>query len=61
MTSTKQLGQRQNSFRQLCVLWIRKNRSDIVKAIDKELDKTYPRSKRQRRPKMELPDNMPKT
>jgi len=47
---------RQNDFRQMCVLWLRQNRPDVVQSFYAELDKKYPL----RRARIKLPEGTPK-
>ena len=48
---------RQNDFRQMCVLWIRENRPDVVAALYKELDKRFPPA---RKSSVKLPKSLQK-
>jgi len=47
---------RQNDFRQMCILWMRENRPDVVKLFYAELDKRYP----VKRPRIKLPKSVKK-
>jgi hypothetical protein len=48
---------RYNDFRQMCVLWIRENRPDVVTALYKELDKRFPSARKR---SIKLPKSLQK-
>jgi hypothetical protein len=49
-------AKRQNDFRQMCILWMRENRPDVVEELYRELDKRYPLKK----PTVKLPKSLQK-